>query len=156
MKLWTGLWHLNVFLSQRWAHFTTNQSYINPSRKKVPWQTPQQRWMEDFIFHLSLSDFSQLSNYLSEFHTVYWTTADLQIFHLSFLSSSRLVGLLCFIKFSLTFSATWFWLVPACMKEPMLSPTALRGEIIFGILSFLVWKSAFEQEPNHWKHQTWP
>lgn len=76
--------------------------------KKVPRQTPQQRWMEDFIFHLSLSDFSQLSNHLSEFHIVYWTIAELQICHLSLLSSSMLVGLLCFIKFSLTLSATQF------------------------------------------------
>jgi len=55
--------------------------------------------MEDFIFHLSLSDFCQVSNYLSERHIDYWTIAELQILHLSPLSSSRQVGLLCFILF---------------------------------------------------------
>lgn len=121
-ELWTGLRYLNVFLSQTEVSLFYKQPILHQSEhEEVPWQTPQQRWMEDFIFHLSLSDFSQLHNYLSEFHTVYRTIAELQIFHLSLLSSSRLAGFLCFIKFLLSAS----WLMPACMKEPVPSPTAL-------------------------------
>lgn len=82
--LLTVLCHFNVFLNQ-------TEMRSCPGNKKVPWQTPQQRWMENFIFQLSLGDFSQvsLSNYLSEFHIDYWTMAELQSLHLSPLSSSH-------------------------------------------------------------------
>lgn len=75
------------------------------------------------------SDFSQvsLSNYLTEFHIDYWTIVEAQILHFI---SSRQVGLLCFIQFSLAFSATWFWLIAAYMEQENLcwqSPTDLTS-----------------------------
>lgn len=77
------------FSQPDWDEVSFYKQLISSSNKKVPWQTLQQRWMEDFIFQLSLGDFSQvsLSNYLLEFHIDYWTMAELQSLHLSPLSS---------------------------------------------------------------------
>lgn len=67
----------------RWALVlqTTNVTSVLATRKchgKL-----HKRWMEDFRFHLSLSEFSQVSIYLFQFHIDYWTIAKLQTLFIS-------------------------------------------------------------------------
>lgn len=133
---------------------TTNLTSVLATRKchgKL-----QQRWMEDIIFHLSLSDFSQvsLSNYLTEFHIDYWTIVEVQIPHFI---SSRQVGLLCFIQFfpclQCNLVLTHSGLYGA--REPVLTKShRLYFRVEKHSACFLVWKSAFEQELRHWKCRT--